>query len=261
MKNYSPMLLAIHPGLELETCHGARVIACFFYEGDVHPDDPLRVGTKPLEPADAIKVILGLAPWLKDHYNSNQYFCREGWVVGQDTPERSFWGASVVTRHRDYVEVVVTESNLFLPEILAKLRTTIEKYSQGMIAKWSMPKKLRRKTLVRLDGSFELPQLRRYPPPNPGEWLEKIVEHFGVTRELLLGSIRLPKISFARHVLEFLLRQYTLLSYKQIGDLLHKDHTSVIHGEGVIKDRLANDQTLRNELLVIIAKVDEVPTD
>ena len=63
----------------------------------------------------------------------------------------------------------------------------------------------------------------------------------GVSKRELLAANRSQKIVNARHVAMWLLRRHTFLSLPAIGRILHRDHSSVLHGVRRVEAELRND--------------------
>ena len=58
----------------------------------------------------------------------------------------------------------------------------------------------------------------------------------GITRNELLSARRPAKFVHARHIAMYLAREYTTLSFPQIGRAMNKDHTTVYY----VANKLAN---------------------
>jgi chromosomal replication initiation ATPase DnaA len=71
-------------------------------------------------------------------------------------------------------------------------------------------------------------------PPNPRDRFAAVVDvvcaEFGVERELLLGVTRQAEVTLARHAAMALAQRCLAYSLPRIGRLLHRDHTTVLHG-------------------------------
>ncbi len=66
--------------------------------------------------------------------------------------------------------------------------------------------------------------------PRPGRILRLTAETWGLDLSDLSGPKRHRHVVEARHVAMYLLRAYTGLSLPEIGKMLHRDHTTVLHG-------------------------------
>ena len=60
--------------------------------------------------------------------------------------------------------------------------------------------------------------------------LDEVADHYGLTRQDLVGKSRSRPLTNARHVAMYLTRECTGLSLIKIGELFDRDHTTVMHG-------------------------------
>lgn len=83
----------------------------------------------------------------------------------------------------------------------------------------------------------------------PSKLIDIVTRHFSITKEEIIGKQRNRKFVRPRHILMYLMRQECGMSYPQVGDALGgKDHTTIMHGSGVIEKELGRDDELREEL-------------
>jgi chromosomal replication initiation ATPase DnaA len=86
---------------------------------------------------------------------------------------------------------------------------------------------LLRQRIAELEG-------RMPAPPKPGDRfaavLEVVCADFGVERDLVLGVTRQAHAALARQVAMALAQRCLAYSLPRIGRLLHRDHTTVLHG-------------------------------
>ena len=68
-----------------------------------------------------------------------------------------------------------------------------------------------------------------------------VCEQYGVPREILLGKSRLRVYSRPRQMAMYLLRHLTRKSYPDIGRVMGKDHTTVLHGVRAVDRRASKD--------------------
>jgi chromosomal replication initiation ATPase DnaA len=71
----------------------------------------------------------------------------------------------------------------------------------------------------------QIEEIFRY---SPEELLDITAKYVGLSVEDLTGYSRLRSISQARQVAAYLIRKYTKKSYAEIGQLLKKDHTTIV---------------------------------
>lgn len=96
------------------------------------------------------------------------------------------------------------------------------------------------------------------PPPVSVVAIARLVsEHFGVPMSDLTSQRREASIVRARHVVMYLARQHTGLSYPRIGSRLGgRDHTTIMHGARKIEQELATDETLARDIKLIEWAID-----
>lgn len=77
---------------------------------------------------------------------------------------------------------------------------------------------------------------RKGDPVNPAEIISRVCEAFGVTQKQMELPTRQKNILTARQVVMFILMKHTALGCVAIGKLFNRDHTTVLHACGKIKD-------------------------
>jgi chromosomal replication initiation ATPase DnaA len=75
--------------------------------------------------------------------------------------------------------------------------------------------------------------------------MRTICEYFEVSEESIKGKSRLNPFKWPRHFYVYFCRRFTGLSFKQIGEILDRDHTTAMHSCQVIKDILDTDDVYR----------------
>jgi chromosomal replication initiator protein len=75
--------------------------------------------------------------------------------------------------------------------------------------------------------------------------LTAVSRYFGVTIDDLKGKFRHKQIVGPRHVAMYLLREDAHLSTPEVGRLLHRDHTTVLHGIKQVANDIARDGASR----------------
>jgi chromosomal replication initiator protein len=68
-----------------------------------------------------------------------------------------------------------------------------------------------------------------------------VSEHFEVPEDKLYSKSRLPEFVVARQVAQRLIKENSTLSFKSVGCLFNRDHSTVIHAVSAIQDRLDTD--------------------
>lgn len=56
-----------------------------------------------------------------------------------------------------------------------------------------------------------------------------IAKEFGISIDAMMSRSRVRSHSTARHVFCYIMRQYTDMRHREIGDMIGRDHSSVIH--------------------------------
>lgn len=64
--------------------------------------------------------------------------------------------------------------------------------------------------------------------------LDVVCEHFGVSREKVLGRSRWASICEARHIAIYLTYHYGLKTCVEVARLFNRDHTTVIHSLSIV---------------------------
>lgn len=81
--------------------------------------------------------------------------------------------------------------------------------------------------------------------------LKAVAAHFDLEVSDLLGKKRLQEVVYPRHLAMYLLHKNLGHSYPQIGEELHKDHTTIMHGVGKIEQQLKTNQQTEDDLRAI----------
>ena len=75
-----------------------------------------------------------------------------------------------------------------------------------------------------------------------------VTDYYGVTLDDLYSKRKSRDISIPRQVAMYLIRQYTELTYDEIGELLGRDHSSVMSGVRKIEHMIGQDPTTANTI-------------
>ena len=71
---------------------------------------------------------------------------------------------------------------------------------------------------------------------------------YRVTPEQIMEHRRFQAFSWARHVAFYLARESTSLSFPAIGKYFNRDHSTVIHGWNVVRERMAERPMFASEV-------------
>ena len=85
--------------------------------------------------------------------------------------------------------------------------------------------------------------------------LQETAEHFGLSREDLVGKSRSRPLTTARHVAMYLARECTGLSLIKIGELFDRDHTTVMHGIKKIEQLMRARGSVYNQVQALTRKI------
>lgn len=87
-----------------------------------------------------------------------------------------------------------------------------------------------------------------------------VADHYGVKRAELYRQNRQRGVARARMILMFLLRETTAMSLLEIGDLIGKDHSTVVHGIRSVRLARESDPFLRHDLVMLGERIlEEMP--
>jgi chromosomal replication initiator protein len=91
---------------------------------------------------------------------------------------------------------------------------------------------------------------------SPRTIIRVVGEHYGLTREQLLSKSRKPTLAQPRQVAMLLVRIITGMSYPAIGREFQRDHSSVMHGCGIIEEELTECLILQGAVEAIRERLD-----
>ena len=84
-----------------------------------------------------------------------------------------------------------------------------------------------------------------------------VADHYNITVEDILSKKKSKEIAYPRQICMYLSRKYTDDSLQNIGKYMgNRDHTTVMHGSDKISKALNNDEILKNNVDIIIRKMD-----
>ena len=78
------------------------------------------------------------------------------------------------------------------------------------------------------------------------EILEIIAEECGVNVNDVMKKVRKSELVKARHMYSAILRKYYGFSYPKIGEIMDKDHTTIIHSVDTFRNRYINEEDYRD---------------
>jgi chromosomal replication initiator protein len=84
---------------------------------------------------------------------------------------------------------------------------------------------------------------------SPEETVKLVARYLGVDERGLLGRGRSKEMAMARQILMYLLRHVCDLSLPQIGELLGRDHTTVMYGVEKVEKLIETDDSVRRSIM------------
>lgn len=86
--------------------------------------------------------------------------------------------------------------------------------------------------------------------------MDIVAEHYDITVDDILSKKKNKEIAHPRQICMYLCRKYTDVSLTNIGKSLgNRDHTTVMHGAEKISNAMANDEQLKNNINMIVRKL------
>lgn len=73
-------------------------------------------------------------------------------------------------------------------------------------------------------------------------------EYFNIKLATIQGKSQKREFVFPRQAIMYFLTEYTDLTYKIIGNIFNRDHTTVIHSKDTIKDLVTTDDDVRAKI-------------
>ncbi len=93
------------------------------------------------------------------------------------------------------------------------------------------------------------------PVISPDRIITIVCNHLNVNVDHVKSKTRVKEYVYARHVTFYFLRKFTKLSLKTIGDMLNRDHTTVIHGLENLSDIMDTEQDVRLEVELLERRI------
>lgn len=85
----------------------------------------------------------------------------------------------------------------------------------------------------------------------PEKIVGEICKHYRVSQSQIASKYRGRDIAFVRQLTAEVLRQRTELSLSQIGKIVNRDHTTIIHGKKVVQNSIDTDYR-KDEILYFL---------
>ncbi len=94
-----------------------------------------------------------------------------------------------------------------------------------------------------------------YRKVTPRKIIKIIAEHYELKEDDIFKKTRTKDIVQARQFLIYFLREITQLSYTSIGQLLNKDHTTIIYAYEKIVEKMKNNPEFHQEIEILRSKI------
>ena len=85
--------------------------------------------------------------------------------------------------------------------------------------------------------------------------IEKIASYYGISIEEISGKSKIKNTALARQISMYLMRKLTNLTLEEIGAVLNKDHSTVLHAIRRIEDNISNTPELADVIRDITANI------
>jgi len=85
-----------------------------------------------------------------------------------------------------------------------------------------------------------------------------VYKRYGISKEDIVGTKRNKEIANARHIMCYLIREVTEMSFPNIGKLMNRDHATILSSYEKIKKKLFSDPIFAIEMHEIKRELDEI---
>ena len=189
-----------------------------------------------------------------------RYKSRFGWgLIADIQPPDYETRVAILQRKRDNDGININEN--VIEYIASNINSNIREL-EGALTKLIALSRLEKKDI---DIQLAEEALKDIISPNKPfiitpEYIVSIVcDHFNIQENDIVSNKRNAEIVLPRQIIMYLCRQMTDASQTKIAQMLGKrDHTTVIHGENKIEERLQNDPSLVNTIETIKKKISPI---
>jgi len=94
-----------------------------------------------------------------------------------------------------------------------------------------------------------------YKKVNPKKIIKTLSDHYDIKEDDILKKSRIKHLVKIRKLLIYFLREINQLSYPSIGEILKKDHTTIIYSYEKISNEIKNNPLLSQEIEVLKSKI------
>ena len=86
--------------------------------------------------------------------------------------------------------------------------------------------------------------------------LEVVAEQYGITSDQLLSKNKSRNIAYPRQIAMYLCREFTTLSFDEIGKAIgNRDHSTVHYAYGKVQEDIENDPNIASAIEVLKKKI------
>ncbi len=85
--------------------------------------------------------------------------------------------------------------------------------------------------------------------------IDTVAEHFDINPQEIRSKGRSKNVAYPRQIVMYLCKKLTGSSITKIGEILDRDHSTVLHGYNKIEDDISKDQSIRNTVDMLIKKI------
>lgn len=85
--------------------------------------------------------------------------------------------------------------------------------------------------------------------------IDVVAEHFGISSAEIYSTSRSKNVSYPRQISMYLCKKYTSTTITKIGEILGRDHSTVLHGYNKIEADLESDRSLKGTIEIIVKKI------
>ena len=186
-----------------------------------------------------------------------RYKSRFGWGLIADIQTPDFETRSAILQKKTEIEGYDIDNEI-IKYIADNVKSNIREL-EGALNKLIAFSKLEKR---KIDLDLAKESLKDIVSPNapvkitPDYIIRVVCDHFNITQADLESSKRNKELVLPRHIVMYLCRSMTDLTYKGIAALMcKKDHTTVMHAEISIRDLIEKDESVRNTVETIINKL------
>lgn len=121
-----------------------------------------------------------------------------------------------------------------------------------LIFKMNYLEKLTRESVLKIVKEFNYEFYKRVTPK---KIIQVVTEHFGLKEGDVLKRLRKREYVETRNIIIYFLREICQYSYSRIGEMLRKDHTTVLHSYEKVVEKMKDNPDFNQDLEIIRSKI------